>query len=203
MTNAILLILFSMVGIIVATTMHEFTRALTSTILGDTLPKQQKRLTLNPIKHFEPIGFILMFATGGFGWGKPVETTSLYYKNRKRDTLITAIMPNVVNILIAYMCLIFSNLFIKMGNLTVYNLFFRISLYNVSLAVYNIIPITPMDGLKVLSYIIPSNKYFQYIQYEKIIQAVFLIFLFIGTTDFIIVPIINILIRVLSFFAGL
>ena len=98
--NSFLFILFALIAIIIATTVHEFTRALTSTILGDTLPKQKGRLTLNPIKHFEPIGFILMLATGGFGWGKPVDTTSLYYKNRKRDTLLTAIMPDIANIIV-------------------------------------------------------------------------------------------------------
>ena len=201
--NSFLFILFALIAIIIATTVHEFTRALTSTILGDTLPKQKGRLTLNPIKHFEPIGFILMLATGGFGWGKPVDKTSLYYKNRKRDTLLTAIMPDIANIIVAYIGLILANLFIKTGNVVVFSLFSRIAVYNISLAVYNIVPVSPMDGLKVLAHIIPSNKYFQYIQYEKVIQAVFLLFLFIGTTDFIFTPVINGLMSILSLLAGL
>ena len=82
-TNTLLLMAIGIPGILVATTIHEFTRALLSTIFGDNYPKSQKRLTLNPIRHFEPIGFLMMFYSGGFGWGKPVETSALYYKNRK------------------------------------------------------------------------------------------------------------------------
>ncbi|MBQ7103810.1 MAG: site-2 protease family protein, partial [Anaerotignum sp.] len=77
-TNTLLLMAIGIPGIIVATTIHEFTRALLSTIFGDNYPRSQKRLTLNPARHFEPIGFLLMFYSGGFGWGKPVETSALY-----------------------------------------------------------------------------------------------------------------------------
>ena len=78
----LLAILLGIPAIMVATTIHEFTRAAVSTALGDKIPKEEGRLTLNPIKHFEPIGLIIMLACG-FGWGKPVNTSSLYYKNRK------------------------------------------------------------------------------------------------------------------------
>ena len=82
--DTLLVMLLGIPGIIVATTVHEFTRALLSTIFGDNYPKSKGRVTLNPVKHFEPIGFLMMFYSGGFGWGKPVETSALYYKNRKR-----------------------------------------------------------------------------------------------------------------------
>ena len=85
MNGSFLVILLGIPGILVATTVHEFVRALTSTVLGDTYPKSQGQVTLNPVKHFEPIGFLMMLYSGGFGWGKPVETSALYYKNRKRD----------------------------------------------------------------------------------------------------------------------
>ena len=85
MNGSFLVILLGIPGILVATTVHEFVRALTSTVLGDTYPKSQGQVTLNPVKHFEPIGFLMMLYSGGFGWGKPVETSALYYKNRKRQ----------------------------------------------------------------------------------------------------------------------
>ena len=192
------MLLFSAVGIIVATTTHEFTRALTSTLLGDTLPKNKGRLTLNPIKHFEPIGFFLMFATNGFGWGKPVETTSLYYKNRKRDILLTAIMPSIANLLVAFISLKIANIFIRIENPIIYSLFSKIALINIGIVVYNIVPVSPMDGAKILSYIIPANNYFKYLQYEKIIQAIFLLFLFMGLTDIVFSPLIDFLFKILK-----
>ena len=100
MNGSFLVILLGIPGILVATTVHEFVRALASTVLGDNYPKSQGQVTLNPVKHFEPIGFLMMLYSGGFGWGKPVETSALYYKNRKRDTLLVAILPTVVNLIL-------------------------------------------------------------------------------------------------------
>lgn len=188
----LLTFLFVIPGILLATTIHEFTRALTSTLLGDNKPKDDGRLTLNPFKHFEPIGFILMFATGGFGWGKPVETRALYYKNRKRDTLITAIAPTVANFIFAVLFMfLFKHVGLRINNLWISLLLQSCVTFNISLTVYNLIPISPMDGLKVLSCIMPANQYFKYLQYEKMVQMIFLLLLFMQYTDIIISPIIS------------
>lgn len=165
---------------LVATTMYEFVRALASSAMGDNLPKSQGRLTLNPLKHFEPIGFLLLFYTGGFGWGKPVETSGLYYKNRKRDTLLVAILPSVVNLLLG---MVFLGVYVNFGgnvNHHVANILNYLCFYNVGIAVYNILPVSPMDCVKVLSVVLPANKYFSYLQYEKMIQMIFLFLLFLG-----------------------
>lgn len=188
------IIVFSIPAIIIATTIHEFTRAVVSSALGDTLPKRDKRLTLNPFKHFEPIGFLLMLATGinglmfigngmiftagGFGWGKPVDTSALYYKNRKRDTLLTAVAPTIANLIAAFLFFLASRFFQQMYWVS---FFLNITCaYNLSLAVYNLIPVSPMDCLKVLSVAMPANQYFKYLQYEKIVQMLFLLILFTG-----------------------
>lgn len=194
--NTILVLILHMPCILFATTLHEFVRAAVSTALGDKKPKNEGRLKINPINHFEPIGFILFLATG-FGWGKPVQTNALFYKNRKRDTLITAISPSVANLLAA---VVFAFL-LRTGNIqsTVLEIIL-ISLvqFNVSLAVYNILPITPMDGLKVLSTVMPANTYFSYIQYEKILQMVFLFLLFLGYADVVFSPIISVILGILG-----
>ena len=176
-------------AIIIATTVHEFTRALTSTLLGDKKPEKDKRLTINPIKHFEPIGFFVAFATG-CGWGKPVDTSALYYKNRKAGILITAIVPSVINIVLA---IVFAVAYKMVFGFNVYlNTFFYYAIYhNIALAVYNIMPVNPMDGEKVLSCILKPNNYFKYLQYEKIVQIIFLLLLFMGYTDMVFDPIIN------------
>ena len=186
--NTLLALVIQIPCVIFATTLHEFSRAVVSTVLGDKKPKNDGRLTINPAKHFEPVGVILAWITG-FGWGKPVETSSIFYKNRKRDTLIAAIAPSVINILVA---VVFSLIYkFVPQNIIVYTFIVNLIRYNVSLAVYNIVPFTPMDGLKVLSAVMPANTYFKYIQYEKIIQMVFLLLLFMGYTDIIFSPIIT------------
>ncbi len=180
MHNFLLSFMLSIPGILVATTVHEFVRAMASTACGDRLPKEQGRLTLNPVKHFEPIGFLLMFYSGGFGWGKPVETSALYYKNRKKDTLLVAILPSVVNLLLAVVFLaIYQN---TRGMLPpiVSIIIDYLCYYNVGIAVYNLLPVSPMDCVKVLSVTLPANQYFKYLQYEKPIQMIFLFLLFFG-----------------------
>lgn len=186
------IIVFSIAAIFIAITIHEFTRAAVSSALGDTIPKRDKRVTLNPFKHFEPIGFILMLATGlgglmsissglvftagGFGWGNPVDTSALYYKNRKRDTLITAVVPTIANLIAAFV-------FFLVSKFSGESLSFFCSIvcaYNLSLVAYNLVPISPMDCLKVLSVVMPANQYFKYLQYEKIVQMLFLLILFTG-----------------------
>ena len=180
-TNTLLLMIIGIPGILVATTVHEFTRALLSTIFGDNYPKSQKRLTLNPLKHFEPIGFLMMFYSGGFGWGKPVETSALYYKNRKRDTLLVAILPSVVNFVLG---IVFMGIYVLLrrngGNAYLVSLLNYLAYYNAGLAMYNLLPVAPMDCVKVLSVVMPANQYFKYMQNEKMIQMIFLFLLFFG-----------------------
>lgn len=190
-----------MPAILIATTLHEFVRAAVSTSLGDKNPKQSGRLTLNPFKHFEPVGFLLMFATGGFGWGKPVETSALYYKNRKRDTLLTACLPTLSNLILAILSASILKHFVPENNVVLEAFFQFLMQYNVALAVYNIVPITPMDGLKVLSSIIPANSYFKYLQYEKVAQMGFLLLLFMGYTSIIFSPIIFAVTRLVAMLA--
>lgn len=202
MTSIVNLIILALQipAVIFATTLHEFSRAAVSTILGDKKPKNEGRLTLNPIKHFEPVGFILMWATG-FGWGKPVETSPMFYKNRKRDTLITAIAPTVINLIAALISSVIYSLapLGEMGIVGILLSYLLVSIkqFNIYIAVYNIVPVSPMDCVKVLSCVLPANSYFKYIQYEKIIQMVFLLLLFMGYTDFIINPIVSIFMAVL------
>ena len=180
-TNTLLLMVIGIPGILVATTVHEFTRALLSTVFGDNYPKSQKRLTLNPLKHFEPIGFLMMFYSGGFGWGKPVETSALYYKSRKRDTLLVAILPSVVNFVLG---IVFMGIYVLLrrngGNAYLLSLLNYLAYYNAGLAIYNLLPVAPMDCVKVLSVVMPANQYFKYMQNEKMIQMIFLFLLFFG-----------------------
>lgn len=198
--NLFIKILFSIPAVLIATTVHEFTRAMTSIALGDDLPKNLGRNTLNPVKHFEPIGFLLLLYSNGFGWGQPVETSSIRYKNRKRDVLLVAILPSVANLLVGALAIFIYTKFGHNLNSSLAAILVYTSVYNIGIAVYNCVPVVPMDCAKALSVLLPSNRYYQYLQQEKMIQMIFLFLLFFGITNNIFGPIINMIIGFIESF---
>ena len=151
----------------VVMTIYGFTKAFISSKLGDPLPKRDRRITLNPLKHIEVIGFLLFIVTGVFGWSRPVETSNLYYKNRKRDILITNLTPIILLMVLA---LGFRVLFLTSRlNVAPYFevtdidfivgvLYRQIASFSMILAVVNLIPITPFDGGKILLLYLNPNQ---------------------------------------------
>ena len=179
--NYFMMLLVSIPAIFIATTAHEFTRAAVSSALGDNYPKSQGRLTLNPFKHFEPIGFLLLLYSGGFGWGRSVVNLALGVIFLWLYLWVYAEMG-----LGAYS---FAAIFLN----TLYR-------YNFGLAVYNLLPVAPMDCVKVLSVLMPANTYFRYMQNEKLIQVAFLMLMFFGLITGIMNTIIH---SVIGLFSGL
>ncbi|MEA4973293.1 hypothetical protein SDC9_124057 [bioreactor metagenome] len=178
---SLIVFLLGIPAIMLATTIHEFTRAAVSTALGDKIPKEEGRLTLNPLKHFEPIGMLIMLVCG-FGWGKPVNISSLYYKDRKKGVLITAIAPTVANLVFAVIAALLAIVFSNIYWLSIFLM--RVCYFSCCLIIYNLLPVAPMDCVKVLSVVLPANSYFKLIQYEKFIQMAFVFLLFIGLGSF-------------------
>ena len=179
--NIIWQIVFSVLCFFIVASCHEFTRAAISTALGDNTPRNEKNLTWNPLKHTEPVGAILfiitsLFGYGAFGWSRTVHTSSLYYKNRKRDTLLVAILPSVANILLAFIALIVWKI-LPYNNSMISTFLNLVVVYNVSFVVCNCLPVPPMDCVKVLSVVLPAKQYFAYMQYEKVIQVLFIFLL--------------------------
>lgn len=177
--DTIIYFIINAVSIIIVTTLFEYIKALTSTVQGDTVPKSQGKLTLNPAKFFEPIGFILFLFTG-YGWANPVETSSKNYKNRKRGILITYITPIVLFVILAVVIKVGKSILIfsRFGN---YYLRFALEVMSRNLAavaVFNIIPVYPMAGSRILRCILRPNQVVKYSQYEKPLQ-ILLVFLLI------------------------
>ena len=140
-------------GIILGLTVHEFSHALIALRSGDSTSKDQGRITLNPLKHIDPIGFImLLFA--GFGWAKPVEFNEKNLKNPKTDVLKIAIAGPVSNALTAMVLSILYAILYKTGSINTYSIAGQIFKYaiviNWGLFVFNLIPIPPLDGSHLL-----------------------------------------------------
>jgi Zn-dependent protease len=189
-TNQILMMLSRVIGVIIAITVHQFFYALTSVLLGDNLPKKEGRLTLNPLKQIEPVGFIIMLISM-FGWGKPVNINPAYYKDKKFGTLVVSFSGITANLCLAAII----GLILKFATFSVLvtSLLQNIALYNIVLAVLNFIPVYPLDGYRILLVCVKPNFYFKIIQSEKIIQMILMFLAFAGVLNWVLGPVITLL----------
>ncbi len=140
--------------------MHEYAHAYISYRLGDPTPKLQGRLTPNPIKHIDPIGFLMIFIAH-FWWGKPVQINPLYYKNPRKWELMVALAGPATNLILAIIGILVILIYAKIMGGTPNDIFqnnidlmisFRInfSYLNIALAIFNLIPIAPLDGYRLI-----------------------------------------------------
>lgn len=186
MRDQILNILLLLPGILIGLTFHEYAHALVADRLGDKTPRFQGRLTLNPMVHIDPIGFIMILIFH-FGWAKPVQTNPSAFKSYYKDDLKVSFAGPFANFIIAFLSALLLAIFIKLGNGTNLNsnLFTVISniLYlsvtmNCMLFILNLIPIPGFDGFHILRDLFP--KFFYNIsdklyQYQFIIMIIFLV----------------------------
>lgn len=166
--------------------LHEFAHAFVAYKLGDDTPKYQGRLTLNPLAHFSLVGSIFMLFLD-FGWAKPVITDARNFKNPRRDMALVALAGPLSNIFAACLGGFALNFvsFISNASLAVWVSLF-ISYYisiNVSLAVFNLIPLPALDGFKILEAFIPEKLILKYYQNLHIINWIIIILLMFGLFD--------------------
>lgn len=204
--------LFWLVALAVAITIHEFAHAYWADRLGDPTPRLQGRLTLNPLAHLDPIG-TLMLLVARFGWGKPVVFDPFNLRNPRRDAAIISLAGPLSNIILASLCAILLQILLGfrlafMSNvlgISVYvlmGLLRPIIILNVILAVFNLVPIHPLDGFKIVGGILPKEYARQWYELEPygMIFLIFLIFPIFGRVSPIsqvISPIINVILSIL------
>ena len=166
--------------------LHEFAHGWAAQKLGDRTAKYSGRLTLNPLASFDPVGslFLLLF---GFGWAKPVPVDPRYFKNPKRDMALTAVAGPVSNFLAAWIgAVLYFGLVLLTHNALpdVVDLFFGAYItINVALAVFNLLPIPPLDGSKILGAFLSDKTLYNYYRYQNVIVMVAFLILFSGVLD--------------------
>ena len=199
-------LLYRIPVLLVSFTIHELAHGYTSYRLGDPTAKLAGRLTLNPIKHIDPIGALLLLVSR-FGWAKPVPINPGYYKNKKAGIMLTSFAGPLSNILLAILFtalfavsdIYFTGYSITAFQLIVFRLMYRFIEINILLAAFNLIPIPPLDGSKILFSLLPNRIYHQYIlPYEGYGMFVILALSLTGLLLIILQPLVSFLVSIVN-----
>lgn len=191
----------TILGLIIGISVHEAAHAFVAYRLGDPTAQLAGRLTLNPAAHLDPIGtFALLFI--GLGWGKPTPFDPFNLRNIKRDSALISVAGAASNFLIAgliaapYLIAFYTNSLSAQIN-NIYTYLVPVIFFNLILGTFNLIPIAPLDGFKVLAGLLPKDWYYEFIQTEKYGIFILLIFLITGAISRIIFPIVAFLFGIL------
>lgn len=201
-SNQLLGLLYSLPGILIAISFHEYAHALAAVKLGDETPRNQGRLTLNPLNHIDPVGFILLLFAG-FGWGKPVQTNpSRYNRNvdmSKGEAIVSFAGPAmnfflaIVFSLVTALVMKYASVGFAISNLGIVliTVLQDIVIVNIGLGVFNLIPLPPLDGSKILKNFLSFNTRRKFEENEQFFYIIFLALWITGLAGTIISPAIN------------
>ena len=195
-------LILTLPAVIIAMTFHEYAHAFAADKLGDDTPRLQGRLTLNPLKHVEPIGFLLLLFAG-IGWGRPVEINPLRFNKKismsKGEAIVSFAGP-LMNIILAIISAVLLGIILKFNLISNVNIkyaqyiivfFMQLIYINIGLGVFNLIPLPPLDGSKILRHFLPYKAKQFFDQYQYLFYIIFIALWTLGITSIIITPVIN------------
>lgn len=199
-----LYLLLTLPAVIIAVTFHEFAHAFAADRLGDTTPRNQGRLTLNPLSHLDPFGFLLMMFAH-IGWGKPVQINPNNFNSNKSrgfcEAMVSLAGPLMNFVLAVVSCVAYlliiglaADSFVSssVGNIILYLLSILITV-NIGLGVFNLIPLPPLDGEKIFRNFLPYKAKDWLNRNYQTLYSVFLILWFFGVLEIIVSPVISFL----------
>lgn len=185
-------------GLIIALVIHEYAHAKAADVMGDFTPRMTGRLTLNPMAHIDPIGLIMLLVVR-FGWAKPVMINARNFRNWRQGELLVAVAGPVANLLVAFISLLAMAVLFKLGMFSegVRLVLSMMVLFNINFAIFNMLPLPPLDGSKVLMVLLPGRLAYKLISLER---YSFIILIFLMMTPFLTMILIPLQRLVLSIF---
>lgn len=177
--------------LLTATPVHEAAHAYVADKLGDPTAKYKGRLTLNPLAHFDLVGSLALLLTG-IGWAKPVPVNPINFDDSKKGMALTAAAGPISNLIMAAASMVimkiisyvgWRQLFMGSAVYNLYTIFATICSINISLAIFNLLPIPPFDGSRIFNYFLSDKYYFKIMEYERYILPVLLVLLWLGVFD--------------------
>lgn len=176
------------VAVLLCLMVHEVSHGLAAYVLGDPTAKMNHRLSLNPLRHLDPFGTLMMLFVG-FGWAKPVPVDMRYFKHPKQGMAITALAGPVSNFILAYIALVAANFTAPFASQTggwqlqLVNFFLSLTLLSLGLGVFNLIPFPPLDGSKVVEGFLPDKIAYTILRYERYGMFLLMAILWFGLLD--------------------
>ena len=175
--GALLSALQRVLGVLVCLTVHETCHGLAALALGDPTAKRMKRLSFNPLHHIDWLGLASMFICG-FGWAKPVPVDMRYFKNPRVGMAVTALAGPVSNFVLAMLMMFVASLLVEpiMGTSAAavssfevwfFEFLLTASVLSIGLGIFNLVPIPPLDGSKILAAVLPERLYYLLMRYER------------------------------------
>ncbi len=177
-------VLYVIVGALISITFHEASHALTAYKLGDTTARDMGRLTLNPIRHIDLLGLLMMIFFR-FGWAKPVPVNMHRFRKPKLGMAVVGIAGPISNMIMAAAAMLFRALFVRIyldtGKCFFLTEFFGVfGSLNIGLGLFNLIPIPPLDGSRVVFAFLPDKLYYTVLRYERFYPILLIILLYTG-----------------------
>ena len=183
-------ILLGIPGLIIAMTFHEYAHARVAVALGDFTPRLMGRLTLDPRAHIDPVGLIMLFLVR-FGWAKPVMVNPSNFCQPKRDDILVSVAGPAMNLLLGFIAF-YAMLLIRSHNIDVspitYGIIQMIFIYNVNFAIFNMLPIPPLDGAHILRNLLPPDLAYRYQSLERYSILIMLVFIATPVLSVVLMP---------------
>ena len=185
--SALLDIIQQVLAVLLCLTVHETCHGLAALALGDPTAKRMHRLSFNPLHHIDWLGLLSMFLCG-FGWAKAVPVDMRYFKNPKAGMALTALAGPAANFLTALAATAIASLIYHIAPLypvwvAVLCLLSNLALLGVGMGLFNLIPISPLDGSKILFALLPDRAYYTILRYEKYVMGVLIVLVLLGAFD--------------------